>query len=201
MELSDYNGWENKFTWLVHLHLSNEQSLMNEMASLVARTYNDALAGRLVEQWVQTALTGWVTDFPTGDRCCDASFRLLVWDMAGTALAYTDWERLVLLLVGQAMTSENPLTWVLFTSIANDAHIQQEVQYMSETVTNSFAYADMLQEWFRTQLDMWMEMPASRRRHVPSMVMLVQHLLQQTYGVVCWEHVARAFRIRSESYG
>jgi hypothetical protein len=30
MELSEYNGWENKFTWLVHLHLSSEEHLMQD---------------------------------------------------------------------------------------------------------------------------------------------------------------------------
>ncbi len=32
MELSEYNGWENKFTWLVHLHLSSEEHLMQEIS-------------------------------------------------------------------------------------------------------------------------------------------------------------------------
>src|SRR6202022_79193 len=36
MELSEYNGWENRFTWLMHLHLSSEQVLMQEVAALVA---------------------------------------------------------------------------------------------------------------------------------------------------------------------
>jgi hypothetical protein len=30
MELREYNGWENKFTWLVHLRLSSEERLMQE---------------------------------------------------------------------------------------------------------------------------------------------------------------------------
>jgi hypothetical protein len=28
MQLREYNGWENKFTWLVHLHLSNEECVL-----------------------------------------------------------------------------------------------------------------------------------------------------------------------------
>ena len=43
MHLSDYNGWENKFTWLVHLHLSNEERLMNEITDLVAGEPNEGL--------------------------------------------------------------------------------------------------------------------------------------------------------------
>ncbi len=49
MDLSDYNGWENKFTWLVHLHLSSEERLMHEMVSLVADTPIGYPVGKLVE--------------------------------------------------------------------------------------------------------------------------------------------------------
>ncbi len=48
---SPYNGWENKVTWLVHLHLSNEYHLMNEITALVASKPNDGSAGQLVEAW------------------------------------------------------------------------------------------------------------------------------------------------------
>jgi hypothetical protein len=43
MEVCSYNGWENKFTWLVHLHLSNEECLMNEIVELVAQEPNDGM--------------------------------------------------------------------------------------------------------------------------------------------------------------
>jgi hypothetical protein len=43
-------------TWLVHLHLSNEVALANEMAELVAQEPNAAPAGRLVEMWVKVAV-------------------------------------------------------------------------------------------------------------------------------------------------
>jgi hypothetical protein len=55
VELQEYNGWKNKFTWLVHLHLSNEERLMNEMVELVASEPNEGAAGRLVEMWVKLA--------------------------------------------------------------------------------------------------------------------------------------------------
>lgn len=31
----EYNGWENKCTWLVHLHLKNGQTLFLEIANLI----------------------------------------------------------------------------------------------------------------------------------------------------------------------
>jgi hypothetical protein len=37
----EYNGWENKFTWLVHLHLSDEQVLSLEIAQVIAGEPND----------------------------------------------------------------------------------------------------------------------------------------------------------------
>ena len=64
MELDSYNGWENRFTWLMHLHLSNEERLMNEITELVAGEPNEGPAGRLVEMWVKSALDNWLTHFP-----------------------------------------------------------------------------------------------------------------------------------------
>ena len=63
MQFSTYNGWENKFTWLVHLHLSNEFALANEIAELVAQEPNNAPAGHLVEMWVKVAVENWITSF------------------------------------------------------------------------------------------------------------------------------------------
>ena len=57
----EYNGWENRWTWLVHLHLSNEQALFLEIAQLVASEPDDVLAGLLVEAWVRSAITSWMT--------------------------------------------------------------------------------------------------------------------------------------------
>ncbi len=58
-----YNGWENKWSWLVHLHLSNEQTLFLEIAQLVASEPNDGPAGRLVEMWVRLSITNWMNRF------------------------------------------------------------------------------------------------------------------------------------------
>ncbi len=63
MQLNTYNGWENKFTWLVDLHLSNEANLMNEVTELVAAEPSDSSAGRLLETWVKANVTYWLTSF------------------------------------------------------------------------------------------------------------------------------------------
>src|SRR5947209_1165733 len=57
MELSEYNGWENRFTWLMHLHLSSEQVLMQEVAALMATTSSNR--GKLLATWVKAKIFNW----------------------------------------------------------------------------------------------------------------------------------------------
>ena len=83
----EYNGWENRFTWLVHLHLSNEQALFLEIAHLVECEANDGAAGRLIEMWVRLSITNWMSRFPGRNRSYDAYMGLLVWDLLGSVLA------------------------------------------------------------------------------------------------------------------
>ena len=127
MQLSDYNGWENKFTWLVHLHLNNEEQLMNEITELVAGEPKEGSAGRLVEMWVKSALSNWLTRFPGRNKQHDESMLLFVWDLAGSALAYADWVCLVALLVGEVQTCENLFTMTIYRNILHDRHLQQPV--------------------------------------------------------------------------
>jgi hypothetical protein len=101
----EYNGWENKFTWLVHLHLSNEQALFLEIAQLVANEPNNGPAGRLIEMWVRLSITNWMNRFPGRNHSHDANIGLLVWDLLDSALAYTEWIDLVTLLTGGEVIS------------------------------------------------------------------------------------------------
>src|SRR2546425_4147280 len=127
MEVGSYNGWENKFTWLVHLHLSNEKRLMDEISRLVASEPNDGAAGRLVEMWVKVALTHWLTCFPGRQKVHDEDMHLLAWDLLGSALAYASWDNLVALLIGAAHTSDNLLTMTLYRSILHYHQLQQQM--------------------------------------------------------------------------
>ena len=194
MEWSEYNGWENKFTWLVHLHLSSEQGLMQEMVDLVARTMDDRAAGRLVERWVQAGINGWVTGYPHRDTSSDAYIRLLAWDVVGTALAYADWDVLVKLLVGQPMRCDNPFTWTLHRSVTTVAEFEQPGLALLQTASSLYAGADMLHEWFRETVDEWFNAALPQRQQSPTVLMLVHNLFQDVDGVVAWDHVARAFR-------
>src|SRR5438105_4657487 len=121
VQLPSHNGWENKFTWLVHLHLSNEESLMNEITALVASEPNRSATGRLVEMWVKSTLNQWYMCFPGRKRYSDDSVRLLVWDLVGTALAYADWHVLVAIVAGETVTHENLFTWSLSRCVLNDS--------------------------------------------------------------------------------
>ena len=194
MQLSDYNGWENKFTWLVHLHLSNEERLMNEITDLVAGEPNEGAAGRLVEMWVRSALSNWLTRFPGRNKQHDESLLLFVWDLAGSALAYTDWVCLVTLLIGEVATCENLFTMTIYRTILNDGHFLQPVSKLVQEASSLYTGADSVKYWFETQVNAWIDASAIRRQRNRSISELVSGLIQNTYTLIHWEHVARAFR-------
>jgi hypothetical protein len=194
LELESYNGWENRFTWLVHLHLSNEERLMNEITELVASEPNEGPSGRLVEMWVKIALDNWLTLFPGRNKQHDESMLLFVWDLAGSALAYADWVGLVAVLIGEAQTCENLFTMTIYRNILNDRHFQQSVSKLVHEASSLYAGADSVKYWFEVQVDAWVAASATRQRKNLSIARLVSELIQNTYTVIAWEHVARAFR-------
>ena len=194
MELSEYNGWENKFTWLVHLHLSSEGCLMHEMTSLVADAPIGYSADKLVEQWVREALTKWQMDVPHSFRAYAGYLRLLAWDLSGSALAYADWESLVRLLRGETVTSDNLFTWSLYGSILNESHLHQAVDVLMQEAPDVYTCADTLKDWFEVQINAWIDASAMGRQRNATISVVVYNLLQSAYEVINWEHVARAFQ-------
>jgi hypothetical protein len=194
LELESYNGWENKFTWLVHLHLSNEERLMNEITELVAGEPNGGAAGRLVEMWVKLALDNWLNRFPGRNKQHDESLLLFVWDLAGSALAYADWIGLVSVLIGEAHTSDNLFTMTMYRNILTDRHFQQAVRRLVHEASTLYAGADSVKNWFEVQVDAWVAASATHQRKNVSISKLVADLIQNTYTLIHWEHVARAFR-------
>jgi len=164
LELSSYNGWENKFTWLVHLHLSNEQAIAHEMAAMVGSEPNYCPASRLVEMWMKSALTNWYTCFPGRNRQYDEHIRLLVWDLVGSALAYADGDVLVALLAGERVQHDNLFTWTLYRCILNDSQLYRPVQGFMRDAPSAFVCADAIKEWFRVQVDAWVDLPATQRQ-------------------------------------
>ena len=194
MQLWEYNGWENKFTWLVHLHLSNEERLMNEITELVACEPNDGPAGRLVEMWVKSALENWLTRFPGRNKQHDASLLLFVWDLAGSALAYADWVCLMAVLIGEVHSCENLFSMTLYRHILNDGHLLQSVSKLVQEASSLYAGADSVKDWFEAQVNAWVDASALRQQRNMSISELVSGLIHNTYTLIYWEHVARAFR-------
>ena len=167
---------------------------MNEITALVASEPKRSAAGRLVEMWVKSTLNQWYMCFPGRKRHSDDSVRLLVWDLLGTALAYADWHVLVAIVAGETVTHENLFTWSLYRCILNDSQLLQPVQAFMQEASSVYAYADALAEWFQAQVDGWVNSPAARRQRNLPMSVLVDSLMQNTYTVIYWEHVAEAFR-------
>lgn len=189
----EYNGWENRWTWLMHLHLSNEQAMYWETVHLVASERDDVAAGRLVEQWVKSSITGWVMRSPERDRSHDGQLGLLAWDLLGSALAYSEWDDLVTLLTGGVRTS-NVFTLTLAQHIQQSSEVRSHMEGILRQAVSLVAAADTLKVWWEVVLAEWVDQTALRRQRDTSFTRVFSDLLEQVYDLVCWEHVARAFR-------
>lgn len=78
-----YNGWANRQTWLVALHIDNEQSTYERRRELA----RDALVFEASEGAFAEALEGWVADL------C-GEFSGLVGDIVGDAFGRVDWREI-----------------------------------------------------------------------------------------------------------
>lgn len=191
MNFEEYNGWENRFTWL--MHLSSEPMVAQEIAALVASISRDRAAGRLVETWVKAALYNWLCAYPGRDVAFDGSLRLLAWDAVGSALAYADWDELVKLLTGRIKKSQNRFTVRLYHLILSDRLLRDFIQDMLQEFPNAYECADQMKDWFRERVDALFD-SSERIPQQTALPALVRELIQETYKVIAWEHVARAFR-------
>lgn len=189
----EYDGWENKFTWLVHLHLSNEQALFLEIAQLVASEPNDGPAGRLIEMWVRLSITNWMNRFPGRNRSHDAYIGLLVWDLLGSALATIEWIDLVSVLAGGEVIS-NVFTMTLTRCIQQSQLLHTRIEAVLRYASSVHAAADALKAWFEALLADWIDKMAVGRLVDRQITQMFSGLIQNVYGVIAWEHVARAFR-------
>jgi hypothetical protein len=189
----EYNGWENKFTWLVHLHLSNEQALFLEIAQFVASEPNDGSAGCLIEMWVKLSITHWMNRLAGRNRLYDAFIGLLVWDLLGSALAYTEWNDLVILLTSGEVIS-NVFTMTLTRCIQQSQLLHTHIEVVLRDASSVHAAVDALKAWFDALLADWVDKMALGRRVDPQTAQAFSGLMQNVYGLIVWEHVARAFR-------
>jgi hypothetical protein len=114
--------------------------------------------------------------------------------LVGSALAYADWVGLVALLIGQAQTCENLFTMTIYRNILTDRHFQHSVRQLVYEATNLYAGGDSVKNWFEVQVDAWVAASATHQRKNLPISKLVAELIHNTYTVINWEHVARAFR-------
>ena len=114
--------------------------------------------------------------------------------MVGSALAYADWDTLVKLLTGETIVDDNFFTLSLYRSIMNDYHLHQPVGALMNEAPNVYAFADAIKDWFEAQIDAWIDASAVRRQHNAAISVVIYNLIQSTFRVVHWEHVARAFQ-------
>jgi hypothetical protein len=59
---------------------------------------------------------------------------------------------------------------------------------------NAYACADTPKDWFEAQIDAWIDASAVCRQYNSTISVVVYNLIQSTYRVIDWEHVARAFQ-------
>ena len=76
----------------------------------------------------------------------------------------------------------------------NDGHLHQPVGMLMSESSSAYACADNLRGWFEAQINAWVDAPAVRRQHNAAISVVVYTLIQNTYTVINWDHVARAFQ-------
>jgi hypothetical protein len=190
---SDYTGWENKLTWLVHLHLSNELTLFLEIGQLVACESNDGPAGHLIEMWVRVSITNWINRFPGRNRSHDASIGLLEWDLFGTILGYIEWNELITLLTGNEVVS-NAFTMTLMRCIQQSRLLHTHIEVVLVDASSVYTSAGVLKAWFEALLADWVDKMVIGRNVDVQMTRVFETLTQGVYGLIFWEHMAGAFR-------
>jgi len=192
MQLNTYNGWENKFTWLVDLHLSNDADVMEEVTKVAAYGIDEQNAGGLVEAWVKSSIENWCTFWASRrGKGHDEEFRLLVWDLLGSALAYADWENLVRAMMHEIEVGENLFTEVLYRNIESNHQLRQDMMTLVGEASSIYTGMDAVREWFELQLEIWITTLVARRQQSSPMSVLARDLI---LAVVCWKHIARVFR-------
>jgi hypothetical protein len=171
----------------------SEHALFLEFAQLVRREPNDGPAGRLVEMWVKVAITNWVMRFAHCNRSYDASIGLLVWDLLGSALEHTAWNDLVALLTGGEVIS-TLFTMTLLRCIQHSQLLYTHIDGVLGGASNAHAAAESLKAWFEALLADWVNKMALERHVDAQITQVFDGLMQNVYGLIFWEHVARAFR-------
>ena len=177
----------------MYLHLSDEQVLSLEIAQVVAGEPNNGPAGRLVEMWVKSSISNWMNRFPGRNTYHDHALYLLVWDLLGSALSSAQWDALVALPTGGEVVC-NVFTMTLSQCLQRSQCLHAHMSRVLKDAPNVYAAADAMKEGFEALLADWVDRMVVRRQRSALMSQVFGEVLQTVYGLIVWEHVARAFR-------
>ena len=194
MQLDEYNGWENMFTWLIDAHLSNDAAVMDAITGQIEHAIDENNAGIIIEMWVKKSITDWLTFFAGRNKMHDEEMRLLAWDLLKSALAYADWESVIAMLASGVETSDNLFSLTLYKGILNNAQLHQDIGILIENASSIYTAADAVKDWFEMQLETWITTTAARRHQNSPMSTLARELIKDTYDLIYWRSVAKMFR-------
>jgi hypothetical protein len=143
--------------------------------------------------WVRLSITKWMNRFPGRNHSHDASIGLLVCDLLGSALRYIEWNDLVTLLAGYKVIS-NMSTMTLKHYIHQSLFLHTHLEGVLLDASSIHTAAETLQAWFEALFADWID-KMTLGGHVDLQITQVfGGLMQNVYGLIIWEHLARAFQ-------
>jgi hypothetical protein len=131
--------------------------------------------------------------FPGRNTYYDHCMYLLVWDLLGSALSYSEWDALVALLTSGEVVC-NVFTMTLSQCLQRSQCLHAHMSRLVRDTPNVYAAADAMKEGFEALLADWIDRVAIGRKIDTAITPVFSALLQNIYGLIVWEHVARAFR-------
>jgi hypothetical protein len=87
--MSEYQGWTNRVTWLMHLHLNNTKRLQQELYALAAVHSGDAGVQPLAD-----SIQNWVEEMTYVRGHASMPWSLLRKDLQDYALAEVNWKEI-----------------------------------------------------------------------------------------------------------
>jgi hypothetical protein len=123
----------------------------------------------------------------------DASIGLLVWGLLGSILARFEWHDLVTALAGGEVIS-TLFTMTLLRCIQQSQLSYTHIAAVLHDASKVNTVAELLKAWFEALLADWVDKSALGHRVDAQITQVFGSFIQNTYGLIFWEHVARGFR-------
>lgn len=97
--------------------------------------------------------------------------------------------------MGERVETDNLFTVTLYQSMLSCPEWQEQFAVLLQVSASVYTCADVLKVWVKETVDTWMDTPSARCQRGSPVTALVSGLLANVYEVICWQHVARAFRV------